>query len=286
MLRNSIFLILFCFLQLKGTSQEISKPELIAEVEGLAHCESVAYDAQRNNLYVSVMAGQEKGDGSIAIVSPEGKIKNADFVKDLDNPKGIAIHGTKLYVSDVTFLYEIDINSGKVLNKFTGYNSKSLNDVAIDEKGQVYVSDMGTSSIYRLDEKGNFEIWHTSPNLETPNGLLIIKNNLYIAGWRSSETANSEEPKGRFLKLNMDTKKLKKITPKELGNLDGIQKYDQNNFLVSDWGTGNIYKISQNGKSQVVLKTEKSAGDLLYIPEQQLLAIPMNFQNKVLLYSY
>lgn len=280
----SVFIV-FLFFNYTSNSQNQAKPELIAEVEGLAHCESVAFDASRNNLYVSVMGEREGADGKIAIVSPEGKIKDLNFVSGLNNPKGIALTDDKLYVSDVTFLYEIDLENGEILNKFTGENSKSLNDVAIDQGGNVYVSDMGNSAIYKLDTDGNFNIWFNSSELQTPNGLLIDGDDLYIAGWASDATKESDAPKGGFMKMLNLEEPVEKITS-ELGNLDGIQKFDKDSFLVSDWNSGNIYKISKSGKVETIMQAERSVGDILYVPEKNMLALPMNIQNKLLIYKY
>ncbi|CAL68378.1 hypothetical protein [Christiangramia forsetii] len=78
---------------------------------------------------------------------------------------------------------------------------------------------------------------------------------------------------------------IKNITS-ELGNLDGIQKYDETSFLVSAWDSGIIYKISKAGEVEIIMEAEKSVGGILYIPERKILALPMNFQNKLLLYKF
>lgn len=260
-------------------------PKLMMEVEGLPHCESVVYDSSRNVYYVSVMADAVEGDGSIAKVKADGSIEDLKFVDRLNDPKGLAIKGDRLYVSDGSFLVEIDLKNGQVTNRFRGYNAKSLNDVAIDEKGYVYVSDMGNNSIYRLDKEGNFKEWFHSENLQTPNGLLAVGDDLYVAGWAIAETENSDDPKGGFMKLTHTGNEVVKIT-EELGNLDGIQKYDENSFLVSSWNTGEIFKISKDGKVDLVMKAERSVGDILYLPKKNILALPMNIQNRVLFYKY
>lgn len=260
-------------------------PKLMMEVEGLPHCESVVYDSSRNVYYVSVMADAAEGDGSIAKVKADGSIEDLKFVDRLNDAKGLAIKGDRLYVSDGSFLVEIDLKNGQVINRFRGYNAKSLNDVAIDEKGYVYVSDMGNNSIYRLDKEGNFKEWFHSENLQTPNGLLAVGDDLYVAGWANAETKNSDDPKGGFMKLTHTGNEVVKIT-EELGNLDGIQKYDENSFLVSSWNTGEIFKISKDGKVDLVMKAERSVGDILYLPKKNILALPMNIQNRVLFYKY
>lgn len=260
-------------------------PKLMMEVEGLPHCESVVYDSSRNVYYVSVMADAEEGDGSIAKVNADGNIEDLKFVDRLNDPKGLAIKGDKLYVSDGSFLVEIDLKNGQVVSRFRGYKAKSLNDVAIDSRGYVYVSDMGNNSIYRLDDEGNFKEWFHSDELQTPNGLLAEGDDLYVAGWASAETKDSDEPRGGFIMLKITGKDVIKIT-KELGNLDGIQKYDENNFLVSSWNTGEIFKISKDGKIDLVMKAERSVGDILYLPKKNILSLPMNIQNRVLFYRY
>ena len=67
--------------------------------------------------------------------------------------KGLAISndGNKLYVSDITDLVEIDIASGKIIKRFNGPGSSFLNDVVADNLGNIYVSDTGTNTIYKLD---------------------------------------------------------------------------------------------------------------------------------------
>ena len=58
---------------------------------------------------------------------------------------------SKLYVSDITDLVEIDIASGKIIKRFNAPGSSFLNDVVSDNQGNIYVSDTGTNTIYKLD---------------------------------------------------------------------------------------------------------------------------------------
>lgn len=180
---------------------------------------------------------------------------------------------------------QIDLKNAQVINRFRGYNAKSLNDVAIDEKGYVYVSDMGSNAIFMLDKEGNFKEWYRSQELQTPNGLLDEGNDLYVAGWVSTRTKDSDDPKGGLMKFNKTTQEVVRIT-EDLGNLDGIQKYDKDSFLVSSWNTGEIFKISKNGEVELVMKAERSVGDILYLPKKNILALPMNIQNSLLFYRY
>lgn len=260
--------------------------ELLNETENLSHAESVAYSSDSNLLYVSVQGEQEPGDGSIATLNLDGSLNDIAFAPGLNNPKGIAISGDRLYVSDATQLVEIDLGNGNVLNRYSAGDEKFLNDVAIDATGNVYVSDMGSSSIYRLSTNGIYEKWLTSPELENPNGLLVVDNILYVASWGLPESANAEGfTQGRFLKVDMSSKKISQITQLPQGNLDGLQVFDDQHFLISEWRKGLIYKISKSGEVELFFTSEFSVGDILYLKDKKLLALPLNRQNKVQLYQ-
>src|SRR5690606_29346599 len=57
------------------------------------------------NYYVTIMNGNEDGDGEVAEISENGvKV----FAKGFDQPKGIAFVGGNLYLSDVTRVWKVD----------------------------------------------------------------------------------------------------------------------------------------------------------------------------------
>ena len=259
---------------------------LTGETNDLPAAESIAFDEKRNVLYVSCQAGKEPGDGSIAQVSLEGKLLNPKFVSGLNDPKGIVIVNDKLYAGDLTELIEIDLESGSILKKYTDDKVEFLNDVTADEEGNVYVSDMFTSSIYRLDPEGDYTEWFSSPDLENPNGLLVVGDEIYIAGWGNFTDGKPQQaPPGRFLKINMQTKEITKITPGVLGNLDGVQVHNNNSFFVSDWKAGKVFEVDKNGKAEEILDTDQGSGDILFIPEKDLLIVPLKNQNKIEFYK-
>jgi hypothetical protein len=145
---------------------------------------------------------------------------------------------------------------------------------------------MRTSSIYKLDTKGTFGKWMSTPELENPNGLLAVDDILYIAAWGLPDVNDPQAiPQGRFLKVNLQTQFVEKITARPQGNLDGLQVYDEDHFLLSDWRKGLIFKVSKSGEMSLFLTSEISVGDILYIQDQKLLALPLNRQNKVQIYQ-
>lgn len=271
----------------KESVKVILKPKLIHEINGLTHCESAVYDKKRNVIYASLIGNSEDGDGSIAKVSLDGKVIDTMFVKGLNDPKGIAITNDKLYVSDVTVLVEADLETGKVLNTHTTEGTQFLNDVNIATDGTVYVSDTRTSSIFMLKPDGKFSEWLQSEDLEHPNGLLQVGNDMYVAAWGNMVGPEGKQKQsGNFLKVNMVSKEIMKVSKDTIGNLDGVQVYDKNNFIISAWRTGKILKINADGVVEDVLKVGRSVGDILYIPEKKLLALPMNIQSQLLIYEF
>ena len=263
----------------------IAQVSLLSETTGLSHAESVIYDENYNRLYVSVQGEQEPGDGGIVTMDLEGNIINKRFTTGLNNPKGLAILGDWIYVSDVTELVGINRQTGEILKRYPVGDEHFLNDVTVDDDNNVYVSDMRTSSIYQLKGSSKLIKWISSPLLENPNGLLALNNTIYVAAWGLPSKVEGQNSKGRFIKVDINSKKIENITVDPQGNLDGVQVFDDNHFLISDWRAGTISIAAKNGSFKPFFRSEMSVGDILYIRDKQLLALPLNRQNKVLIYK-
>ena len=155
---------------------------------------------------------------------------------------------------------------------------KKEEHVAIDKEGNVYVSDTFNSEIYKLDPEGNFSLWLADEALDNPNGLLIQEETMYVASWGSAPEG------GRLSKLNMNTKKVDSISS-IIGNLDGVRPFDNNQLIISDWKSGNIHLIDDNGKTKNILTVGQSVGDIAYVKDKNLLLLPMNKQSRLLFYK-
>jgi outer membrane protein assembly factor BamB len=261
-----------------AVSPKTPKAIFISETLDLTHCESAVYNEKNNTIYASLIGKRDPGDGSIASITVDGKIMNAKFIEGLNDPKGIAITKDKLYVSDVTELVEADLATGKILKKHTAVGVQFLNDVAADGSGNVYASDTRTSEIYKLDTDGNFNLWLAEISLDRPNGLLIENNMMFVASWGSVPEG------GRISKIDMTTKTINSVSG-IIGNLDGIQVFDTDRKLISDWQSGNVHLIDAYGKTELILTAGQSVGDIAFIKEKGLLLLPMNKQSRLLFYK-
>lgn len=247
--------------------------------------ESVIYHPGSDTLFVSNINGkpnEANGKGFISQMSIKGEILNLHWLDGLDAPKGLALSGDTLYVSDIDKLVAIDINSQKIIHRYPAEGAKFLNDVAIDKNGYVYVSDMMTNRIYRLKDDA-FTIWIDDPKLESPNGLLVEKDQLIVGSWGTMTDGFMTEVPGHLKIIDIASKKLASLgdqTP--VGNLDGVEADGEGNYLVTDWINGRLLQILPNGSSTTLIAFEPGSADHTVIPEYNLVIIPMMLKNQVL----
>jgi hypothetical protein len=242
--------------------------------------ESVLFDNSRNVLYVSNINGrpsEKNGNGFISKVTLAGEIENLKWITGLNAPKGMGIWQNNLYVSDIDELVEIDIEAGEILNKYQTEDAIFLNDVTVDDTGNVYVSDMSTqNSVIYIFFDGKLEVWFQSEQISSPNGLFFEDGRLIVG-------TND----GYLKDMDLVDKSITTIAETGFG-IDGIQGVDGENFIVSDW-EGKTAFVSSTGYVTVLINTAESninSADIEYIPENRLLLIPTFYDNRVMAYEF
>ena len=236
--------------------------------------ESVLLDTENKVIYVANIDGTDPwakdGSGSIGRVALDGKIVNIEWVKGLNSPKGMAIHKNNLYVADVTDLVVIDIKKGEISKRIAVPYAEGLNDVTIDPKGVVYVSDSRLKRVFMV--KGN----NATPHLESlkgPNGVKWIKDNLYLLD------------AGTLYRIEYD-RKLTKLAEGMEGGTDGVEPVNDKDFIVSCWA-GVIYYVNADGTKEILLdtRTDKiNSADLSYDPVTRMVYVPTFWRNSVVAY--
>lgn len=268
-------------------------PKLLWEsVQDVNAPESAYFDSATETIFVSNVGGnptEKDGSGWINRLNKDGSVIAAPWVSGFNAPKGMRVYKGTLWVSDIQDVVQIEVSSGKILKKFNLPKSQFLNDVAIDAKGNVFVSDTFASAIYRIPAAAStdseVEEWMVGKELDGPNGLSIDGNKLFVATWGIAKPDFSTEVPGRLLQINLKTKKIKSLMKKPLGNLDGIEPLKGGAFLISDWMAGKVYKVSAQGKATSLLEGIKGAADLGYIPGSKVLLLPKMGENKVTAYQ-
>ena len=267
---------------------DTATPELLWELEGFSNPESVVYDKQNNVLYVSNVNGQvteKDGNGFISKVSLDGAILEKEWVSGLDAPKGLAIHGDKLYTADIDTLVEIDIPSATITNRYQVADAVFLNDVAASHSGEIFVSDMMKDRIHSLKD-GKFSICLETPELLSPNGLHVDGSSLVVGAWSVRTDGFSTETPGHLLRVMLRDKSISNIGDgSPLGNLDGVEADLDGDYYVTDWMAGKLFHVNRNGHADLMLELEQGMADLEFIEEKDLILLPMMLSNKVLAYQ-
>ncbi|MBU1620576.1 MAG: SMP-30/gluconolactonase/LRE family protein [Gammaproteobacteria bacterium] len=262
-----------------------AKPALEAlwQTDGLRVPESVLWVQQQNNgktdnlLFVSEIDGKSNeadAVGGIALLNTDGSIRNKDWLRGLNAPKGLAVYQGKLYIADLTEVVIVDIASAKILNKIKAPDSVFLNDVAVDSKGVVYISDTRINRIYKLEQD---KISVFLDNVEAANGLTLVADQLYIGAGdkllKTDLTANNKTPV--------------QVAIGFAARADGVEAVGNGDFIVSCWA-GLVYYVYADGRIQELLDTRAAklnTADIGWDATTKTLYIPTFFGNSVQAYS-
>jgi sugar lactone lactonase YvrE len=244
--------------------------------DGLKVPESVCYDATRQVLYISSISGSpmEKDKlGFISKISPDGKMISLNWVTGLNAPKGMGIMGKQLYVTDIDRVVEIDAETGTITQVIEFAGASFLNDISIDPKGNVYVSDSKSNALYAI-KAGKVELLSDSEKLKGINGL-NFSNGRLLAGLQD-----------RIVSIDPGTKQISDYIM-NTGSIDGLVPDGNGNFIISDWA-GHVHLVSASKEKVKLLDTtpaKVNAADLEYIVGQKLLLVPTFNDNKVVAYE-
>ncbi len=261
-----------------------AEPQQVWQAKGLDGPESAVLDAGAGVIYVSNVNGDasaKDGNGYIARLSLKGEILDKEWVTGLNAPKGLALHDGKLYVSDIDELAVIDTASAKIAAKHKAPGATFLNDVTAAKDGRVFVSDMMQNQVWKL-EGDQFELWLQDAALDNPNGLLAEPDRLVVAAWGKPKEDFSTDVPGHLLAVDYETKKITDIGSGEpIGNLDGVEADSQGGYLVTDWFSGGLYHIGEDGKAEMLMDLKQGSADLGLMPDENLAIIPMMMEGTV-----
>ncbi len=256
---------------------------------GLKMPESVEYDPTRDQFYISNINGgvmKQDGNGSIGLLDAHGKLLNVDWVSGLHSPKGLALYSNKLYVADVKQLVVINVDSGKLIARYAADESMVLNGITISKTGTVFVSDWMGNRIYTLDD-GELKIWLENTELNSPNGLWVDDNNLYVASWGEKPRADfTTETSGNIKQISLSNKTIKTLPQNNRWiNMDGISRYSKDQWIITDFIKGEVLLLDARGQVKKLLTLKKGSADFYYIREKNLLVIPLMMDNQVVAYT-
>jgi sugar lactone lactonase YvrE len=270
------------------TETQPARAEPIVLSDGFSTPESVLYDAEQDVYLVSNVNGspvERDGNGFISRVNPETLQVEAKWIEggrnsaQLDAPKGMAIVGDELWVSDITFIRKFDRRTGAWRSSQEIKGTTFLNDLASDENN-VYVSDSGMKM-----EGGNFvgtntdSIWlvtgtqsrryASGMDLNRPNGLAVSGGKVWAVAFAGSEL------------YDIANGKKGQVTTLPAGGLDGFVAIPDGSFLVSSWDGKAVYRGTPGGTFQPVLQNVESPADIGFDSKRNRILVPHFMENRV-----
>lgn len=252
----------------KNSQQKLHSLEKLWESDSLAlkGPESALFDPESKSLYVSSM-----NSGSIVRMDLDGKVIMSGWVSGLNSNKGSALFKGLLYTAETSAIAVIDVATAKVVKRIPVKGAIMLNDLTVDSKGVVYVSDTRTGKVYRVE--GDKPAVYLE-NIPGANGLLAVGSDLYVAG---STT---------FQKVNAN-KDITKIGDGFESGLDGIVMVAPNEFILSNY-KGMLYYVNAEGTIQVLLDSRDKrimANDIDYDSKTKTLYVPSFGTNRIIAYK-
>lgn len=228
--------------------------------------ESALYDATSNSLYVSSMNA-----GTVVRIAVDGKVIQDKWVTGLTSNKGSAIFNGKFYTAETSAVAVVDIHKGTIVKRIPIQGAQMLNDLAIDSKGIMYVSDTRGAKVYRIENDTPSVYMENMPGA---NGLLTVGTDLYVL------TSTS------FQKVDAD-KSITKIADGFESGLDGIVMIEPNEFILSNY-QGILYDVKADGTKQLLLDTRTNrimSNDISYNSKTKTLYVPSFSTNRIIAYK-
>src|SRR6185295_3843880 len=170
--------------------------------------ESVFYDAAGDRYMVSNINGKPDGvddNGYISELLLDGTIKTPKLIAGgvnkvkLDAPKGMAIVGKELWVTDISVVRKFDLKTLAPKGDIALPDATFANDIVLAPDGKVYVSDSsakvgekgfeftGGDQVLVIDKSGKAKVLAKSKDLSGPNGLAIGPKGLLVNTLNSNE---------------------------------------------------------------------------------------------------
>lgn len=232
-------------------------------------------------------------NGFISKIGADGKVIELRWIDgakadvELNAPKGMAIVGDVLFVSDIDTVRKFDVKTGAPLGAITIANATFLNDIVAPVGGKtIYVSDSaigpdfkpkGTAAIYAItgDEAPKaLEI----PSVGLANGLdaevTPAGDILHFCGFDDAKVVQ---------RFDIAAKAVTSVAV-PAGMLDGlaiVKDGDATWYVLSSWETGSVYKIDKDGKATVIASGLKGPADLAVDAVKKLVIVPLMMENRV-----
>ena len=259
--------------------------------------EAVRFDAADDVFFVSNINGSpgaKDNNGFITRVRGEGgEIDSLMFIAGgrggvtLHAPKGLAITGDTLWVTDIDAVRAFDKRTGRAIASYPVRGAVFLNDIATGPDGALYITDTGIQitdagmthpgpdRIFKLTRTGQASTALQLDSLVGPNGITWDDANQRfivvafaandIMAWKPGETTTTTIATGK-------------------GQYDGVERLADGRILVSTWADSSIYVLDGSALVRAVAGVESPA-DIGVDTKRNRVAVPLFQGNRVELFA-
>jgi len=266
----------------------------VVAVPGFSSPESVLHDSTQDIYFVSNINGSptaKDGNGFISRVTAEGAVANLRFIEGgkngviLNAPKGMALTGDTLWVTDIDAVRAFDARTGAPLDSvsLSTLAAVFLNDITATPSGALYITDTGI----RFDDVGN--VLHRGPDKLFrigPDRIATVALRGDSLGWPNGIAL---DPVGkRFIIVQLGGKSVLAWKPEDrapsvvatgAGGFDGVVVVG-NRILVSST-TDSTVSSYETGKQVRLISGVPGAADIGYDGKRNRVLIPVVAGNRV-----
>ncbi|MGH7568559.1 MAG: SMP-30/gluconolactonase/LRE family protein [Gemmatimonadales bacterium] len=266
----------------------------VATVQGFLTPESALHDTLQDVYFVSNINGgptAKDNNGFISRVKPDGAVENLKFIEGgrngvtLNAPKGLALQGDTLWVTDIDVVRAFNARTGAPVDSvsLSAQGAIFLNDLVVAQTGALYITD----TAIRFDDVGNMlhpgpdRIFRIGPDravtvavrgdtLGRPNGIAVdAAGRRFIIVSFGAKSVFAWKPGDRA----------PSVIAKGAGQFDGVEIAD-GKLLVSSWADSSVTRFD-GAQGTKLISGVPSPADIGYDAKRKRVLIPVFTGNRL-----
>lgn len=210
---------------------------------------------------------QEKGNGFLTLLRPDGTVIDWRLIQNLDAPLGMALNGSWLYVVDNNrvriFIWPAYEQIGAV-----PIDAEVANDIAVAENGTMYLTDTGRGQVIVVKNPKTQSVLIGEGRFPGANGIELDGETLYVGG-------------ERLWKVNLQTNHVQTVGPEWLSDIDGIEIEADGTLQITPVG-GPLIRYRSENEFEILGGDGVSSANHGYAPGLGLALIPTGYDNTVI----